>query len=231
MQKKIQRLQKDIGHVFQEQDLLLQALTHSSYANETDARAENNERLEFLGDAVLELCISEELYQRYPQAREGDLTRIRSKLVSEPTLAELARSLKLQEQIFLGRGEESQGGRQRDAVLCDALESVFGAVFLDSGYAKAQQVILDLFRDLWPSSPDLPDKKDYKSSLQELTQKLFKARPVYTLQDSFGPEHAKTYVVELDLPDGRTFTSRDSSLKKAEQAAARQALQKLQERG
>ncbi|MFP4214232.1 MAG: ribonuclease III [Desulfohalobiaceae bacterium] len=231
MKDKLHKLQMDIGHEFQEQGLLLQALTHSSYANETDSQAKNNERLEFLGDAVLELCISAELYQRFPQAREGDLTRIRSRLVSEPTLAELARGLGLQEHLFLGRGEESQGGRERDAVLCDALESVFGAVFLDSGYHSAQGVILGLFQDLWPSSPELPDKKDYKSSLQELTQKLFKARPVYTLQDSFGPEHAKTYQVELALPDGRTFTARESSLKKAEQAAARQALQELQEQG
>jgi ribonuclease-3 len=231
MQNKITRLQEEIGYQFQEQGLLLQALTHSSYANETDSRADNNERLEFLGDAVLELCISEELFQRYPQAREGDLTRIRSRLVSEPTLAEMARGLRLQQQIFLGRGEESQGGRERDAVLCDALESVFGAVFLDSGYSRARQVILDLFRDHWPPTPNLPDKKDYKSSLQELTQKLFKSRPVYTLQDSLGPEHAKTYYVRLDLPDGRVFQAQDSSLKKAEQAAACQALQELQDRG
>ncbi len=227
MQQGLQILQKNIGYAFQDQDLLLQALTHSSYANETDSRAQNNERLEFLGDAVLELCISEELFHRYRHAREGDLTRIRSRLVSEPTLAFLARELHLQEHIFLGRGEENQGGREREAVLCDTLESLFGAVFLDAGYARAKELILQLFQNLWPHTPNLPDKKDYKSRLQEMTQQLFKSRPVYILQNSFGPEHAKTYCVQLTLPDGRSFMASESSLKKAEQDAARQALQKL----
>ena len=225
----LEAMQDKLGYRFAEPELLKTALTHSSYANESDSDLEHNERLEFLGDAVLELCISEELYNRYPDVREGDLTSLRAKLVSEPTLADIARQILLQEFIFLGKGEEAQGGRERDAVLSDALESLFGAVFLDGGFQHSRRVILPLYRDLWPASIQGRRRKDFKSRLQEATQQLFKDRPKYSLIDSSGPEHAKTYHVRLTLPDGRTIEASASSLKKAEQMAAQEALHCLEQ--
>lgn len=223
----IHDLQKKIGYTFTDQSLLQQALTHSSYANEFDTSLAHNERQEFLGDAVLELSVSEALYARFPQAREGILTNMRSKLVSEPTLARLARKLHLGQFLFLGKGEERQGGRERDAVLCDTLESLFGAIFLDSDYTTARHVICELFQPLWPARLPQERKKDFKSRLQELTQSLFQARPTYTLIGSQGPEHAKVYTVELKLPNGCTCRASSTSMKKAEQSAAELALQEL----
>ena len=223
----LEAVQQKLGYRFNRPVLLKTALTHSSFANESDLDAEHNERLEFLGDAVLELCISEELYHRYPEAREGDLTNLRAKLVSEPALADIARDLNLQKFIFLGKGEEAQGGRERDAVLSDALESLFAAVFLDGGFQQSKKVILAMYKELWPESIQGRRKKDFKSKLQETTQQLFKDRPRYSLIDSYGPEHAKTYHVRLTLPDGRTIEASASSLKKAEQNAAQEALHSL----
>ena len=225
----LEEIQERIGYQFRDRDLLQTALIHSSYANEYNNTLQHNERLEFLGDAVLELIISEALYTKYPRTREGDLTRMRARLVSEPALADMSRRLGLQDHLYLGRGEEIQGGRERDAILCDALESILGAVFLDSGFERVKQVILRLFADMWPSHIRAQPRKDAKSKLQEITQKEYQERPKYFLVDSFGPEHAKTYRVELTLPDGSTRTAEASSLKKAEQLAAEKALQNLQD--
>jgi len=224
----LEDIQERIGYRFRDRDLLHTALIHSSYANEYNNSLQHNERLEFLGDAVLELIISEALYLKYPQTREGDLTRMRARLVSEPALADMARRLELQSHLYLGRGEEIQGGRERDAILCDAIESILGAVFLDSGFESVKEVILRLFEDMWPTHTTRSQpRKDAKSKLQEITQKQYQERPKYYLLDSFGPEHAKTYQVEIALPDGSTHTAEASSLKKAEQLAAEKALQEM----
>lgn len=223
-------IQDLLGYHFRDPQLLQTALIHSSYANEHDGSIQHNERLEFLGDAVLELIISEALYTGYPQTREGELTRMRARLVSESSLAEMARRLGLQEHLYLGRGEEHQGGRERNSVLCDALESIFGAVFLDSGFQEAKRVILRLFSGAWPKRIRSGPRKDAKSRLQEITQKHYQDRPKYHLRESFGPEHAKSYQVELTLPDGRTSTAIASSVKKAEQLAAEKALQAFPDR-
>jgi ribonuclease-3 len=179
-----------------------------------------NERLEFLGDAVLELCVSQEAYRRFPDADEGLLTKQRSRLVKTSTLASVARGIGLNRHLLLGRGEEAQGGRDRDSLLADALEALFGAVFLDGGFSAAQTLVLSLLEPLWPDSPTLPGGKDCKSRLQELTQETHRERPVYTLVDSSGPEHHKVFEVEVLVPDGRRFRATGPSLKKAEQAAA-----------
>ncbi len=227
-QDKTLLLQDKIKYHFSSPDLLLNSLTHSSYANEIDTSITHNERLEFLGDAVLELCISEEMFLRYPEAREGRLTSLRAKLVNESTLAMLARKIELQDFLLLGKGEENQGGRERDTILCDSLESLFGAIFLDGGYKEAKKIILRLYQDLWPDDILKPSKKDFKSRLQEITQKRFKDRPIYILKNSFGPEHAKTYQVQLVLPDGITYEAEATSVKKAEQMAARKAIRDFQ---
>ena len=224
MDEGLKALQTSISHSFSQVKLLETALTHSSCANECPAGAEHNERLEFLGDAVLELAVSQELFAMFPDTAEGQLTRMRARLVNEPTLADLARELGIPALLRLGRGEEMQGGRERPALLADALEAVFGAVFLDGGYEAATACVQAVFAGRWPAEPARPRTKDFKSRLQEETQYRFKARPVYTLVSASGPEHEKTYAVELALPDGRIIAAAGPSIKKAEHTAAEQAL-------
>ncbi len=221
------RLQESIHYRFTQVKLLETALTHSSHANEQGGDMEHNERLEFLGDAVLELSVSERLFAMFPHAREGHLTRMRAKLVSKPALAVLAKELNLDSYLLLGKGEESQGGRDRDSLLSDAFEAVLGAVFLDGGYAEALRVVTLLLESRWPDEPEGGRSKDYKSRLQELTQKRFKERPVYSLAGSKGPEHAKIFEVLLTLPDGRAVSAEGPSVKRAEQKAAGLALKQL----
>ncbi|MDL2267973.1 ribonuclease III [Desulfovibrio sp. OttesenSCG-928-G15] len=224
------RLQECIHYHFTQVKLLEAALTHSSFANERQENIEHNERLEFLGDAVLELCISEELYRRFPGIREGDLTAMRSKMVNQSTLAGLAHTVGLQSAIILGRGEEAQGGRDRASLLSDALEALLGAVFLDGGFPAARGVVQELFANSWPKQGIRVKSKDAKSRLQEETQQRFKARPVYSLVSSEGPEHDKVFTVQLDLPDGTVLKADGSSVKRAEQTAAAEALDLLQKR-
>lgn len=223
------QLQKCIHYHFTQVKLLEAALTHSSYANERQENIEHNERLEFLGDAVLELCISEELYRRFPGVREGDLTAMRSKMVNQSTLAGLAHTIGLQSALILGKGEEAQGGRDRASLLSDALEALLGAVFLDGGFAAARQVVALLFAQSWPVQGPRVKSKDAKSRLQEETQQRFKARPVYSLVSSEGPEHDKIFTVQLDLPEGTVLKAHGSSVKRAEQTAASMALEFLQQ--
>ncbi len=218
-------LQKKITYTFKNIHYLEVALTHSSWANENKKNAEHNERQEFLGDAVLELCVSSVLFSRFSDVREGDLTRMRSSLVSANSLANIARELEIDTCIYLGRGEENQGGRQRDTVLSDALEAVLGAVFQDGGYDASFAVVLRIFSAHFPQKVQQHLRKDYKTQLQETMLRLHKDRPVYVLEKSSGPEHAKVYEVRLALPDGRIFLATGQSLKRAEQEAARLALQ------
>lgn len=222
----LEKLQEAISYRFGQVKLLRLALTHSSYANEQGCV--HNERLEFLGDAVLELAVSQELFRRFPEAPEGVLTKMRAKLVSMPSLAGLARSTGLETCVMLGRGEESQGGRGRDSLQSDALEALLGAVFLDGGFAAASRVVLGLFEPLWPDGQDTPKVRDFKSRLQERTQREHRERPVYRLLGSSGPEHHKVFEVELSLPGGRTVKATGQSVKKAEQSAARKALEMLE---
>ena len=217
-------LEQALGYTFTDARLLVTALTHSSWINENKTSAQHNERLEYLGDAVLELCVSWELYSRFPHSREGDLTCMRSRLVSTGALASLARELGLESWLRLGRGEDGQGGRHRDALLSDAFEAVLGAVFTDGGYEAARCVVGHVFGAHWPRTADAQIPKDCKTRLQEFTQRLFKERPVYTLVGSHGPEHAKLFEVRLELPDGTSFTSQGNSVKRAEQQSAHNAL-------
>lgn len=221
-------LEPALGHVFAAPDLLDLALTHSSWANECGEGQIHNERLEFLGDAVLELCVSTHLYHLFPDAREGELTKMRAHLVSTVSLAERARKIGLDGLLKLGRGEESQGGRSRDSVLSDAFEAMLAAVYEDGGFAAAQAAVGRLFADRWPKTAEKAMPKDYKTRLQEASQQRFGQAPLYTRLGSEGPEHAKVFEIALRLPDGTEFTATGSSCKKAEQGAARQALEVLQ---
>ena len=152
------------------------------------------------------------------------MTRLRSRLVSEGKLAELARSLRLGEMLFRGRGEEAQGGRERPALIADAMEAVLGAVYLDGGHKEASALINRLYADRWPAPGTDRKSKDYKTRLQEVTQAMLHSLPVYMPLSSSGPEHAKTFRVQLELSDGRCFIAEGGSLKRAEQEAARLAL-------
>lgn len=213
-----------LHYAFRDKALLSTALTHSSWANENGCDR-HNERLEFLGDAVLEVNISQGLYERFPSEREGGMTRLRSRLVSEAKLAELARGLGLGNYLHLGKGEEAQGGRERAALLADAMEAVLGAVYLDGGHEEAARLVARLYDGQWPDPASARKGKDYKTRLQEVTQARFRALPVYVPLASSGPEHAKLFEVRLELPDGQAFPASGGSLKRAEQEAARKALE------
>lgn len=217
-----------LRHKFADPELLALALTHSSWANEAGHAGRHNERLEFLGDAVLELCVSDELCRRFPDAREGDLTRMRSRLVNESSLAAIAREIGLPDALRLGVGEERQDGRQRDSILCDALEALLAAIYMDGGISAAYDFVREIFAERWrgPES-DRIHEKDFKSRLQEFCRRNFQALPIYLLEDSSGPEHAKIFTTRLALPDGKVFRASESSCKKAEQLAASLALKYL----
>lgn len=197
-------------------ELLRQALTHASYANETGE--ESNERLEFLGDAVLSLAVTELLFRRFAERAEGELTKIRAVVVSRPSLAEVARRIGLGEHILLGKGAEEAGARERASVLAAALEAILGAVFLARGYEAARDLVEKLF------SPDIEryakERPDYKSLLQELVQARFGSVPKYRVVEEEGPDHKKVFTVEAACAGMRAL-GRGRSKKEAEQAAAK----------
>lgn len=209
-------------------ELYQQALTHSSYAHEHNLGSQAyNERLEFLGDAVLELAISEELYRRYPQLPEGKLTRLRAGLVCEETLYRQANKLGLGNYLRLGKGEAASGGRQRPSLLADAFEAVLGAIYLDLGFVQAkvvvQQLFAPLYRDLHHGS--LPF--DYKTLMQEYSQAKMAATPEYEIVDERGSDHDKVFVAQVMIKKKVLGKGSGHSKKEAEQEAARQAYRKL----
>ncbi len=218
----LQELENRIGYSFNDIALLKQAMTHSSYANEQKInKFQNYERLEFLGDAVLELVSSEFLYNEYPSVPEGQLTKMRASMVCEPSLAFCAKDLELGEFLLLGKGEESTGGRKRDSITSDAMEAVIGAIFLDGGMKCAKDFIYRFILS------DLEDKQlfyDSKTNLQEYIQGKLKKDFQYNLTDEYGPEHNKTFCVEV-LVDGEIVGTGSGRTKKAaEQQAAYEAL-------
>lgn len=225
MNTNLQELQKKLGYQFKDIALLKTALTHSSYINENSSSM-HNERLEFLGDAILEIHISEELYKRFPKAREGTLTFFRSQIVNEKSLAETARQLNIPDYLLLGIGEENQGGRHRPALIADAVEAILGAIYLDSDFAVSKKIVLALFDKKFPEQDTIIQKKSYKTLLQECTQAHFGYTPKYELLSQEGPEHNKTFTVRYASPQGFSVTAVSSSIKKAEHEAARMALEK-----
>ncbi len=240
----IAALEAALGHRFARPELLEQALTHSSQAREvealraaTDRPAGDNEQLEFLGDAVLGFVTTEELFHRFPEFREGELSKLRAHLVSERHLIRVAQKLEIGHYLRLGRGEEKSGGRHKTALLVDALEAILAAVYLDGGLEPARRLMLRCI-----ISPELEGVArhgslpvtDYKSALQESLQALGRPQPVYVLVKERGPEHSKTFTVEVRLQaasnGGHTeFVGRaeGSTKKNAEQDAARQVVEYL----
>jgi ribonuclease-3 len=214
----LRAVQANLGYDFRDPQLLKLALTHRSLARQP---MYNNERMEFLGDAVLQLTISTYLYQKFPKLPEGELAKIRSLLVRESTLAEVARELELNEYLRVGKGEQRSQAQERDSLLCDVLEAVYGAVYLDSDFVTAQKVIL---RHLPEWDATQMSIIDAKSTLQEHYQQIAKKPPTYELIREEGPDHNKRFVVEVRFEDKVLGEGSGGTKKEAEQEAARQAL-------
>ena len=218
----LKELQERIGYQFREERLLRQALTHSSYANEKHMKKlSDNERLEFLGDAVLEVTSSEFLYRNHPTLPEGDLTKFRASLVCEPTLAFCTKEMKLGDYLYLGKGEEQTGGRERKSILSDALEAVIGAIYLDGGFEAAKRFVERFILT------DIEHKKlffDSKTLLQEIVQAQYEEALHYELLGEEGPDHNKQFRVEARIGERAVGEGRGRTKKAAEQEAAYQAL-------
>lgn len=225
----LQTLEERIGYHFKNQDLLKQAITHSSFSNEQKInRAKHYERVEFLGDAVLELVSSEFLFENYPELSEGNLTKMRASMVCEPALAFCAKDLEIGKFLRLGKGEESTGGRNRDSIIADVCEAVIGAIYLDGGMEPAKEFIKRFVLS------DLENKQlfyDSKSNLQELAQGKLKKTIRYELLEEYGPEHDKTFVVEVFMDEESLGQGKGRTKKVAEQQAAYEALLFLRDKG
>lgn len=227
MTKKLEKLEQIIGYTFQNKTLLNQALTHSSYANEKKlGKLGSNERLEFLGDAVLELISSDYLFAKFPQLPEGELTKKRASLVCEPSLAYCAREFGLPGFLLLGKGEDMTGGRNRDSIVSDATEALLGAIYLDGGFANAKEFVLRFILN------DMEHKQlfyDSKTILQEIVQEDGSQPVEYVLVKEEGPDHNKNFTVEA-IVNGKNMGSGSGHTKKAaEQAAAYQAIRKMRQ--
>ncbi len=222
MKRQLEQLEQKIGYTFKDKDLLKHAMMHSSYANEKHYdRTRNNERLEFLGDAVLELSTSEHLYQLYPKKPEGELTKLRASLVCESTLAFCSREIELGKYLLLGKGEELTGGRERPSIVSDAMEALIGAIYLDSGFASAKEFIVRFILN------DIEHKQlffDSKTILQEMIQGQYADTLSYELLKEEGPDHNKSYEVRAML--GKTVLGNGvgRTKKAAEQEAAYQGI-------
>lgn len=222
------RLMVALAYRFADSRLLASALTHRSYSNERpDHDVPCNERLEFLGDAVLALVVSDELYRRRPDLPEGELTRMRAGIVNRHALATVARRLDLGSALLLGRGEEKSGGRDKDNLLADALEALFAAVYCDGGLAAAQEVLLPLLAEAIDAALAEGSDNDFKTALQELLQRQRRALPEYRLREVSGPDHDRCFVVEAVIEEVIWGAGEGRSKKDAEQRAARAALARL----
>jgi len=220
--------QKIIGVIFKDITLLEQALVHSSYINENPGHAtSHNERLEFLGDAVLDWIVSEHIFQQFPDFDEGDMTRLRAALVRRETLARVARAVRLGDYLYMGKGEEASGGRSKTANLAGALEAVIAAVYRDSGGDITREFVLKLLEDEWDRVVNKGFEDDYKSILQIATQSKFQVIPVYHLISQTGPDHDKVFTVEVSAKNTVLGSGTGKSKKMAETRAARSALQIL----
>lgn len=223
MKQNPQKLELIIAYPFRNMELLIRALTHSSHINEhRNNKIGSNERLEFLGDAVLELVTSDYLYQIYQQLPEGDLTRMRATMVCENSLAAFARSIELGSYLTLGKGEEATGGRERNSVLADAVEALIGAIYLDGGLEAAREFLQNNFL-----GKKWQDYADFKTLLQEKIQKDSDIPIHYVLVNESGPDHKKEFVMEVHHGDKKLGVGSGNSKKAAQQQAAKDAMEGL----
>ncbi len=222
-------LERKLGYRFINRNLLNRALTHKSYHNENPENSlGNNERLEFLGDAVLGMIISDQLMRKMPDVSEGDLSRIRASLVNEALLAELALELTIDENIMLGKGERRTGGNEKPRLLASCLEAIIGALYVDGGFEAVENVVTSMFESkLGQVDISSQFQNDYKTRLQERIQEHFKQTPIYDVIEESGPDHDKHFIVEVKIDERSLGQGAGSSKKQAAQEAARLALEGL----
>jgi ribonuclease-3 len=205
--------------------LLEQALAHRSWCAENPGTG-SNERLEFLGDAVLGIVVTDHLYRTYPEMSEGELAKVRASVVNSAALAELAAELRIGDALLLGKGEDQSGGREKPSILADAMEALIGAVYLDKGWVASVQMVMNLMGDRIEMAAAGPGGQDYKTRLQELCARMYDQLPVYSVSDE-GPDHAKEFQAVVHLRGHAEGSGRGRSKKQAEQAAARAAWESL----
>ncbi len=216
-------LEQKLGYKFNNINLLKNALTHSSYANEVRNGFSSNERLEFLGDSVLSIVVSDYIYKHYPNMPEGELTKLRASLVCEKSLCTFSRELELGSYLMLGKGEDKGGGRERDSILADAFEAVWAAIYLDRGMEPARRHVMNfVLRELKHTDDEV--FKDYKTALQEIIQRNPEESVTYILTDESGPDHDKSFTVEVRLNSNVIGKGTGKNKKRAEQMAAKEAL-------
>lgn len=219
----MQELEKKLGYTFKDKSLLFNALSHSSYANEVRGGVTSNERLEFLGDSVLSLIVSEYIFSKFSDKPEGELTKLRASLVCEKSLCAFSKELDLGRFLQLGKGEDKGGGRERPSILADAFEAVLAAIYLDGGMDIAKKHVMRfILKELEHKDDDV--FKDYKTALQEIIQRNPEESVSYILTDEFGPDHDKQFTVEVHLNSNTIGKGIGKSKKQAEQMAAKQAL-------
>ena len=221
----LQQVEQNLGYVFQDQKLLVCALTHPSLVAENKSYSTDNQRLEFLGDAVLELALTEALYRQFPNQDEGVLTKWRARLVSRPALADFARALGLGEALLIGKGDEANGGRDRPSTLSDCVEAVLGAIYLDGGFEAAKGVVMMMVSAALEVVVNDPKAGNPKGELQEILQAISSQGPIYQVLSAKGPDHNKVFISAV-VWHGRELGRGDGVSKKAaETAAAASALQ------
>jgi len=226
--ERVARLAERVRAPLADRATALAAITHKSWVNEHRGDgAEDNERLEFLGDAVIDLLVSEYLMSRFPLAREGDLSKLRAAVVDEPGLAGIGRALQLGELLRLGRGEELTGGRDKPSVVADAMEAVIAAVFLDGGLAAVHRLIDPFLEEAYARAADGSIDRDFKTQLQEQAQARYRASPRYRVVAELGPDHSKTFEIEVELRGEVLGRGSGRSKKDAEQGAAKLAVEAL----
>lgn len=218
--KELKLFEKLIGIRFKSLEFLNLAFSHRSFAHESDGEVDSNERLEFLGDSVLGLVVSEYLYHTLADKNEGDLAKIKSFVVSEDSLSVLAQDIRIDNYILIGKGEEYSGGRSKKTLLADALEAIIGAYYIDSGYGPAKEFILGLLVPEIEKVVQDKHKKDYKSLLQEYVQKRFKSYPRYMVVEKIGPDHDRTFIIEVLINNKSYGKGSGKNKKEAEQQAA-----------
>jgi ribonuclease III len=224
--KELKTILKKISINFRNYSLLNLALSHRSYVNEKGFD-DNNEKLEFLGDSILGFVITEFLYKELPEYNEGDLARIKSFVISESTLTKIAKKIGLNKYILIGKGEETSGGRNKKTIISDAFEAFLGSYYLDSNFTKVKQLIIKLFKDEIILVVENKHEKDYKTLLQEYSQKKYKVCPIYKLTNKRGPEHDVTFFMQVLINDKIYGVGQGKSKKDAEKEAAKNAFKKI----
>jgi ribonuclease-3 len=220
--KHYNELEKCLGYSFNNKDLIIEALTHKSFK-----KSYNNERLEFLGDAVLNLIVGEFLFKKFPKSAEGDLSKLRANLVNEKGFTKLANAINLGDYIYLSDAEERNKGRKKASILSDAFEAIMGAVYIESGLEVLKPIILDLLDKNYENITLDNLFSDYKTALQEVTQAMFGVIPTYKLESATGPDHQKEFELSLWINDKKYTTAKGKSKKLAQQSAAKVVLEQL----